>query len=73
MKKVPKYIIDKCKRMERLCLAAYSLRIQVEKWCKENGIDTNSKEWGENVRDEIGGCDAVLDVVEIEKLLNKSM
>lgn len=71
MKRLPKYIIDKCKRMEKLCLEAYALRIQVEKWCVDNGIDTNSEKWNDNVRDEIGGCDAILDFAEIEKILNE--
>lgn len=71
VKNIPKHIKDKCKRMEKLCLAALALRIEIEKWCESNGIDTCSEEWEENVRDEIGGCDAILDPDEIEKLLNK--
>ena len=72
VKNIPKYIRDKCKHMEALCSAASTLRMQVEKWCESNGIDTCSEEWEENVRDEIGGCDAILDPDEIEKLLNKN-
>lgn len=68
--KVPKYIQDTCKRMEKLCNEAYTLRAQVEQWCLKNGIDTDFSEWHEHVRDEIGGCDAVLLVDEIAKLLN---
>ena len=70
MKKVPKYIKDKCDRMENLCRQAYSLKVEVENWCKSNGIDTNSEEWEEDVRIKSLGCDAILDVDEIERLLN---
>lgn len=69
--KVPKHIKDKCKRMEKLCNEACELRYEVEKWCKANGINTISKEWEENVRDEISGCDAVLSIDGIEGLLNQ--
>lgn len=72
VKNIPKYIRRKCNRMQMLCLAAFTLKIQVEKWCESNGIDIYSKEWEENVRDEIGGCDAILDPDEIENLLNKN-
>ena len=34
--------------------------------------DTNDEEWENNVRDEIGGCDSILDVAEIEKILNEN-
>ena len=68
---MPKYIKEKCKRMEILCLQANSLRIEVEKWCKKNGIDTYSKKWNDTVRDEIGGCDAILLAEKIEEILNQ--
>lgn len=71
MKKVPKYIKDKCKRMEILCVEARSLKAEVEEWCEKNGIDTYSEDLEQNVRDEIGGCDAILDVDEIEEMLNQ--
>ena len=58
--------------MEKLCSQANYLKVEVEKWCEVNGIDTNSEEGEENVRDEIGGCDAIFDVAEIERLLNKN-
>lgn len=72
MEKVPKYIKDKCDRMEKLCSQAYSLKVEVENWCKANGIDTNSEEWEEDVRVETLGCDVILDVDEIERLLNEN-
>lgn len=71
MKKVPKHIKEKCERMEKLCLRALSLGRDVEKWCEKNGIDIYSKEWNDNVRDEIGGCDAILLAERIEELLNQ--
>ena len=72
MKTVPKHIKEKCRRMANLCMAAQSLKTQVEKWCEKNGINTLSEEWEQNVRDELGGCDAVLYADEIEKLLNNN-
>lgn len=71
MKKVPKYIKDKCKRMEKLCMEAYMLKKEVEKWCENNGIDTDSEEWNNNVVDEIGGCPSILCAEEIEEMLNQ--
>lgn len=70
MKKVPKHIKDKCKRMEKLCLQASSLRRDVEEWCEKNGIDTFSEEWKNTVIDELGGCDFVLLAEGIEEMLN---
>ena len=70
-KTIPKHIRDKCERMEKLCYAAYTLKHEVEKWCEAKGIDTDSEEWEENVRDEISGCDVILNPDEIEKLLNE--
>lgn len=70
-KKAPKYIREKCKRMENLCEEARKLRNEVEEWCEKNGIDTYSTEWEENVRDEVGGCNAVLNADEIEELLSQ--
>lgn len=69
---VPKYIKDKCHSMERLCEKARLLKIEVEKWCEENGIDTCSNEWEQDVRNELGGCDFILDVDAIENLLNQN-
>ena len=71
-KKIPKYIKEKCERMERLCEEARQVRYEVEKWCEKNGIDTCSTEWEESVRDEVGGCDAVFDINAIRELLEKN-
>ena len=72
MKTVPKYIKEKCKRMVNLCMEAYQLRKEVEEWCRKNGIETYTEEWYDRVRDDIGGCDYILDADEIEELLNLS-
>ncbi len=69
--KLPENILKACNRMQKLCDEARKLRDNVENWCRENGIDTYSDEWYKSVRDEIGGCDAVLDPDAIEHLLTE--
>ena len=68
---LPKHIREKCRRMAKLCSEATSLRIEVEKWCEKNNIDTMSSQYYDSVRDEMGGCDIIIDANALEELLCK--
>lgn len=68
-KKLPKYIKEKCKRLEILCAEANVLRIEVERWCVEHGADIWSEEWREQVQNKYDGCQFCYDVEEMERML----
>lgn len=69
-KKVPKYIIEKCKHLDALCDKATGLRYEIEAWCEKNGIDTTSFDWDYEAKNTAFGC-YPLSVEGIERLLTK--
>ena len=53
---IPKYIEKKIDKLNALLEQAHDIKIEIEKWAENNGVDTSDSEWYENV---VNDCDSV--------------
>lgn len=70
MDAMPKRIQNKIRRMNSLIDDANRMRVEIEKWCEENGIDTCSEEWAETVYDDCTWVKGILIEGVLEMLEN---
>jgi DNA invertase Pin-like site-specific DNA recombinase len=57
--KIPKYIIKKINRLDKLLDEATELKHEIENWAESKGCDTVSSEWYNDVMDESSGCNGI--------------
>ena len=67
---LPKYIEQKIERLNRLLDDAYKLKNEIEDWAEKKNVDTNSKEWYNNVVDDCSTVSGLLKDEIIEMLEN---
>ena len=71
MDKLPKYIEQKCDKLNKLLESADQLKNEIEKWAESKGIDTCGNDWYREVIDDcstVSGIykDGLLDLVNYE-------
>lgn len=59
MDKLPKYIEQKCEKLNDLLTTARQLKNEIEKWAKSKGIDTCSSDWYDNVVDDFSAVSGI--------------
>lgn len=71
MDKLPKYIEQKCDKLNKLLETADQLKNEIEKWAESKGIDTCSNDWDRECIDDCSAVkgiykDGLLDLINYE-------